>query len=150
MGECCLMGHNQLFYLLYLFHICDCKCMCSHVKSVLISGFYRRFWKGRKPVLLGYYITQHIAVYRGFTSWNTSETSLWMMLVIFYRFCLVTQSEFLMLCYSNDTGLSNVRSKMPTVELKQSEWLMKERRGEKWERIGRVSNSCYLIVGHVS
>ena len=73
-----------------------------------------------------------------------------MMLVIFYRFCLVTQSEFLMLCYSNDTGLSNVRSKMPTVELKQSEWLMKERRGEKWERIGRVSNSCSLIVGHVS
>ena len=54
-----------------------------------------------------------------------------MMLVIFYRFCLVTQSEFLMLCYSNDTGLSNVRSKMPTVELKQSEWLMKERRGER-------------------
>lgn len=62
----------------------------------------------------------------------------------------MTQSEFLMLCYSNDTGLSNVRSKMPTVELKQSEWLMKERRGEKWERIGRVSNSRSLIVGHVS
>ena len=62
----------------------------------------------------------------------------------------MTQSELLLLCYSNDTGLSNVRSKMPTIELKQSEWLMKERRGEKWERIGRVSNSRSLIVGHVS
>ena len=39
-GECCLMGHNHLFCLSYLFHIRDCKCMCSHVKSVLISGFY--------------------------------------------------------------------------------------------------------------
>ena len=77
---------EAIFSLLYLFHICDCKCMCSHVKSVLISGFYRRFWNDRKPVLLGYCKTQHIAVYRGFTSWNTSETSLWMMLVIFTGF----------------------------------------------------------------
>lgn len=76
----------SLSYICFIFVIVKKKCMCSHVKSVLISGFYRRFWNDRKPVLLGYCKAQHIAVYRGFTSWNTSETSLWMMLVIFTGF----------------------------------------------------------------
>lgn len=94
-----------------------------------ISSFYSRFSKGRKPTTCLTSILPKSA--HCFTQVHPnpeiSQNAKYSVgdACYFYTFCLViTQLGFLRPCYTRGTVFSQLRSKMSTEEIKQSEWLI--------------------------
>lgn len=151
-GWCCLLGHNFLSNSCFSFTLTIVSGCASAWTSALISGFWSRFLKERKPTCFPS-IFQTLARCSAQVHEDPEIAQKLKYSVgdayYFYGFCLIiTQSDFLPLCYARSTGFSFLRSKMPTGEREQSECLilfffLKNKRKKKEFQFTQ-SGSCFF------